>query len=117
MTNALKPCPICGIEPDRFIVSDRRIEVIACRKGCKPHMFAFVVHITSEQIKGLGWTDLGDAWNTIHLWHDADGKRRVSFNAYPAGKEPVVPEGPFMKWSPAISAQKAAEAKATGVQS
>ncbi len=72
---ALVPCPVCGHAPDRFIVGKARIEVIACPNGCQSHRLAQVVHITSEQVKGRGWDDLGDAWNTIRLERDDDSPR------------------------------------------
>ena len=72
-TPGLAPCPVCGRAPDRFFVGQQRIDVIACPKGCKSHVFAFVVHITSEQVKEYGWNDLSDVWNTIRLETGDDG--------------------------------------------
>lgn len=105
----LVPCPICGRSPDRFFVGQERIEVIACQNGCKPNVFAFVVHITSRQVDGLGWDDLGDVWNTIRVVHDDAGNRGVRFDPYPPGKHPTEPEGQFMDWTPTISRQRIKE--------
>jgi hypothetical protein len=114
----LVPCPVCGKAPNRFFVGRQNIEVIACPKGCQPHIFSFVVHITSELVRGCGWTDLGDAWNTIRLEQGDDGNKRFVFDRYAPGCAPIEADGPHIKWSPAISTQMAAEraaiAKAAG---
>lgn len=105
----LKPCPICMLAPDRFFVGRDHIEVIACRKGCKPRVFGFVVHITSVQIEGLGWADLGDVWNTIRIEIGSDEQRHIVFDRYPPGMKPQEIVGQFLAWSPQISARKARE--------
>ncbi len=100
----LKPCPLCGLPPKRFVCSDQRIEVISCSRGCKPDWNTFHVHITSEMIKGTFWLDLGDAWNTVHVWTDKENdRRRVGFECPP--KFQFAPWGPYMDWSPEISAK------------
>lgn len=105
----LVPCPICGKPPHRFTVSRFKIEVIACSIGCKPNWNSFVVHIRSVDIEGLGWSNLADVWNTIEAYTGDDGMRRVRFNRHPVGYKPIEPDGPHLQWSPAISAQRAAE--------
>jgi hypothetical protein len=114
----LKPCPICALAPNRFFVGRENIEVIACQKGCKPRVFGFVVHITSVQIEGLGWADLGDVWNTIRIEKDPEGQQHIVFDKHPARIKPQEVVGQFLAWSPQIAARKARElaifAKATG---
>ncbi|QYJ23400.1 hypothetical protein KYT87_09355 [Achromobacter sp. ES-001] len=109
MTTNHKPtlatCPVCGRAPDRFVVGQQRIDVIACPNGCKSHVFACVVHITSEQVKDYGWSDLSDVWNTIRLETGDDGLPRICFDRYPPGQEPIAPEGPYLPWSPAKSVE------------
>jgi hypothetical protein len=109
---ALKPCPICGDPPDRFTVSERRIDVIACRRGCKPNWNHFIVHITSDQVEPLAWGDLGEAWNTIQLYTDEEGVRRISFDRFPGQEAPFEIWGPYFAWSPAISQRRVAERRA-----
>jgi hypothetical protein len=103
----LKPCPLCGLPPNRFVVSDRRIEVIACQRGCKADWNSFVVHLTSEMIKGTFWQDLGAAWNTIHVWVNENGRKIVGFEDPPGFQ--FLPWGPYMDWSPEISDRKVRE--------
>ena len=118
-TPALKPCPVCGRAPDRFFVSQSHIEVIACPRGCKTHPLGFVIHITSRQVSG--WSDLGDAWNTMEAAPRDDGMGlHVSFASVPPHiAAQLEPSGSFHPWSPAISARRIAEraaiAKATGI--
>jgi hypothetical protein len=106
-TDELLPCPLCKTQPERFFVGGQRIEVIACVKGCRPNWNSFVVHIRSVDIEDE-WGDLGAAWNTIEVYHDETGMRRVRFDRYPKGYVKPEPDGPHLKWSPAISARRAA---------
>lgn len=101
----MKPCPICGCNPSRFFSGGiRKIEVIACVKGCKPNWNSVVVHLTSDDIAELGWNDLADAWDTIELYVDENGVKKVRFDAYPQGLEPLelIAVGPYLKWPPAL---------------
>lgn len=105
MSVALVPCPLCGRAPDRFKVGPNVLrEVIACPRGCKPHWNSVVIHIRSDQVAGNGWKDLGDAWNTIEVYHDEQGTRRVRFDPRPQG----APEewGVFLPWSPATADER-----------
>lgn len=80
----MKNCPICDCEPLRFSLDGiRKLEIIACQNGCRPNWNSVVVHLTSDDIAGLGWPDLADAWNTIELYVDEDGVKKVSFDKYP----------------------------------
>jgi hypothetical protein len=108
----LKPCPICGNPPDRFTAGERRIDVIACRRGCKPNWNHFIVHITSDQVEPLVWDDLGEAWNTIRLYTDESGVRRICFDRFKPHSIPFEIVGPYVAWSPDISQRRVAERRA-----
>lgn len=108
----LKPCPICGSPPDRFTVSECRIDVIACPRGCKPNWNHFVVHITSELVEPNVWGDLGEAWNTIQLYTDERGVRRIRFDRYPGYGPTFEIWGRYVAWSPEISKRMAKERQA-----
>jgi hypothetical protein len=113
MTTPLKPCPLCGLPPHRFPVSGWTMrpgqdEVIACQKGCKPNWNSVLVHIRSCDIRGGGWPDLADAWNTVEVYEDERGLRRVRFQVYTPTMWQIVQahenhSGPFCEWSPMIS--------------
>ncbi|WP_157443333.1 hypothetical protein [Curvibacter lanceolatus] len=99
----LKPCPICGQQPERFTVGKDSIEVIACHKGCKPNWNSIVIGIRSVDVAGHGWSDLADCWNTIELYQDEAGIRRVRFDSYAPGHGPQKIAGPFSPWDRDIS--------------
>lgn len=116
MTTPLKSCPLCGLPPHRFPVSGWHLlpgqdEVIACQKGCKPNWNSAPVHIKSSQIVGSGWPDLADAWNTIEVYGEESGLKRIRFDAYSPTMRQIVeanesPAGAFCQWSREISERR-----------
>lgn len=94
----LLPCPVCGGDPVKFHLRTSTIntDVIHCPKGCKPQWCKPVIHLRSVDIPA--WDNVDDAWNTMSVIYDDDNRMIVSFDAYPAGKQPISPEGPFNHW-------------------